>query len=1160
MNTLDVVNNYLRRIERALRLLALTRGAAITAGVALAATVLLAVLIYRNAFAPGTLVAARFALFLSIGIAVAFGVVIPLLGMNRRRAARHAEQVHPEFEQRLLTIAEREDVEPQDPFLVLIAGEAEEVARRATPAASRGKTAAFLTSAAGAAAVLLWLILAGPGSIGEGASLLWAGAPKTGAGYLREIKVTPGNATVRRKTDQWVNANLHGFDSPDVRIFARFRGGAKWEESPMVPRTNGTGYEFLFAALPDDVEYYVAARGAKSDTYKLSVRDLPGIRKLKVTYHYPKWTGLGDKTEEPGGDLRAIEGTVADLEVEFDKPIRSAAIALDNGQSVALEGDGAVRRAAVPIEHDGMYHFASAEGGDTARLSEDYFIEAQKDSAPDVKIERPGRDARVSPIEEVPVVVRAGDQFGLHELAVHYSVNGGPERTVDLLPRGGGKEATGNTLITLEEMKLSPGDVVALYATARGARTVSRTDILFLEAQPYDRQYSQAQEAGGGGGAGGDFEEQRISTRQKQVIAATWNDIRDERRTKNAAEDARFLSEVELKLRGQAQSMAERSKSRELAGTNDSFQYFVKELEEAAKEMGAAADKLKAQALRDALPAEQRALQHIMRSEMAIKDIQVAFGSRAGGQGGGAARDLENLFDLELDTEKNQYETGQQLNSANQRQQQIDEALQRLEQLARRQQELADQQKQKQQAFEQRWQQEQLRREAEELRRQMEQLSRQNSSGSQSSQQSGSQQDSSSGSQGQSSSAADRSLRQAFDRLSRATDDMRQAASQPDQRDAAARRAAERLKEAQDILHGMRKGQSSSQLSDLGDRAERLLDQQRQFTEKMRQAFGAESLSSRGQDPSGRDGREQNQRLGAEKDQMARQLDQLQADTQRAARDLQGSQPEAARKLREGLSEVQQNEIQLRMKYAANWIRNGRGALMTGGEAVTTASLGKLRDDIRDAQQTVERGGEGDKNGSGDKNEQALQRLERAREALDSAARRAAGRQQQSGKQPGSSQEGARQQNGGQQQQGGQQQGGQQGGSQPGGQESADGSEGGGPQFGPGGGATEGAIRQALNDLTQLRRQFGADNGDFGRGLSDAIRALDRIEKLPLAGPEMDARIQREVMPALEQLELQLRRKVDEAKGGARDPSAERIPPGYADRVADYFRRLSRAQ
>jgi len=69
----------------------------------------------------------------------------------------------------------------------------------------------------------------------------------------------------------------------------------------------------------------------------------------------------------------------------------------------------------------------------------------------------------------------------------------------------------------------------------------------------------------------------------------------------------------------------------------------------------------------------------------------------------GAGRDLANMFDLELDTEKNQYETGQQAggSSSEQRQKEIDEALQKLEELARRQQALAQQNAQVQQLLQQ---------------------------------------------------------------------------------------------------------------------------------------------------------------------------------------------------------------------------------------------------------------------------------------------------------------------------------------------------------------------------------------------------------------------------------------------------------------------------
>src|SRR6202035_1842170 len=105
-------------------------------------------------------------------------------------------------------------------------------------------------------------------------------------------------------------------------------------------------------------------------------------------------------------------------------------------------------------------------------------------------------------------------------------------------------------------------------------------------------------------------------------------------------------------------------------------------------------EKLKTLAWKEALTPEQKALQFLLRAEATFRQIQVAFGNRGGGGGGGGAgRDLENLFDLELDTEKNQYETGQQSASADQRKKEIDEALQKLEQLAKRQQELAAQQK-----------------------------------------------------------------------------------------------------------------------------------------------------------------------------------------------------------------------------------------------------------------------------------------------------------------------------------------------------------------------------------------------------------------------------------------------------------------------------------
>src|SRR5579872_3582665 len=1204
MNTREQLNQYLHGLETRLKWLAVSKGAAIFAGIALGVTLALVLVTNALAFSSTSLTVARVILFLALAISVGFAIVLPLMRLNQRRAARRAERAFPEFEERLLTFVERR--ENADPMLDLLALDTQKIAERtqAAKVAPPKSIFAFATSAGAATAALAWLILAGPGYFGYGASLLWAGMPKGDKGAFYDIQVDPGNKLVRRKADQMVTATLMGFQAPQVKMFARYKSATKWEEAPMLPRANGTAYEFLFAALPEPVEYYVEAAGLHSKTYKLDVIDMPSIQKIKVTYHYPSWLHMADTTEDPGGDLRAVAGTVAEITVVTDRPLKNGIIEMEDGSKITLDGgSGNVVTAKLPIQKDGMFHYAATEQGQSVRLSEDYFIEARQDNAPNVKITHPGADARVSPIEEVTIDVAADDDFALEGMDLHYSVNGTPEKVVNLLNQRGVKTAEGKTVISLEDYKLEPGDVVAVYATAKDARTTSRTDIMFIETQPYENNYSQSQQAGGGGGGMGGDQQNQISQRQKEIIASTWNEIRGGGKDKvNSAENARFLAEIQSKLKEQAMSLAQRARSRELAGANQEFQSFVKDMEAAAAEMQPASDKLKTQSWKDALEPEQKALQHLLRAEATFRDIQVAFGQQGGGGGGGGAgRDLANLFDLELDTEKNQYETGQQQStSQEQRQKDIDEALQRLEQLARRQQQLAQQQKDKQ-TFEQRWQQEMLRREAEELKKQMEQLQQQQQNGQQSSSQSSSSsQSGQSGQSGQQSSSQqsssqqrpmrqqDQRLQRAIDQLSHATDDMRnsqQSANQGQQGSAQsqadARRAADRLKEAQDQLSGMRKQEATGQLNDLADRADKLAQQQRDFSNRLRQAY-QDQLNGQSR-PGQQSGptRQQSQQLADEKDKMAQEVEQLEKDMQKAARDMAGTQPVPSARIRDGLSELQQNEAKLRMQYSARNIRQGMGAYMVPREAPITQALDNTAQDLKDAQKALGQGG--DKANNGSQADRSLAQLERMREQMQ----RMAGQQngQQNGQQQGGQQKGGQQSG---QQQGGQQQGGQQSGQQQGGQQQGGQQAGGqqrGGQIGPNGGANrqygqfgagyqygrfapEGiyepraigdpwcAVQDARRTLNDMRQQY-KDNPDMVRQIGDVERDISRLQMGDISSQELQNRLNREVLPNLEALELQLRKEAEHADGDqVRSGTTDRVPAGYTDAVAEYFRKL----
>src|SRR3984885_5566422 len=439
MSLREQVHAYIAQLEQRLRWNALLRGLAILAGGALVATLVLVTIANALAFSHGSVTAARFALIIILAIAAAGGLSLPVRRLTRRRAVATAEATFPQFQQRLTTFTERAHIDDdrQDPFIELLAGDTLEVAQFARPdeMVTDFRLWSSLAAGVGAFAILIWMIAAGPGFLGYSASLLWTG-PHRDKPALYDLRVTPGNAVVRRHADQMVSAIPTGLRAPAVKVHARFQSSSKWEEIAMQPQATGSfagGYQFLFAGLPENVEYYVTAGAMTSNHFNIRVTDLPTVKQIRVTYHYPVWTGMPSEVEERGGDLRAVVGTAAELEVTTDRPLQGGQIQLDKGQQIQLTGgQNNVYRGTVKMDRDGVYHVAGVEEGQPVRVSEDFFIEARKANPPQISLVRPGHgDYRASPIEEVTVAAKATGEYGLRGVELHYSINGGAEATVD---------------------------------------------------------------------------------------------------------------------------------------------------------------------------------------------------------------------------------------------------------------------------------------------------------------------------------------------------------------------------------------------------------------------------------------------------------------------------------------------------------------------------------------------------------------------------------------------------------------------------------------------------------------------------------------------------------------------------------------------------------
>ena len=501
-----------------------------------------------------------------------------------------------------------------------------------------------------------------------------------------------------------------------------------------------------------------------------------------------------------------------------------------------------------------------------------------------------------------------------------------------------------------------------------------------------------------------------------------------------------------------------------------------------------------------------------------------------------------------------------------------------------------------------------LRRDAEKLQRQMEQLAQQQSqqngrqSGQSSSGQSSSGQSSSGQSQGQGASGADsrdQRVQQALEQLRQANQDMQRA--QQNQDSAEARRAAQRLQDATNLLGSMQQQQASGRLDSVASEADRLAAEQRDQADRMRKLLGdAASANESGQAP--QDLWNQASKLARDRQQLADDLASLEKQARGAARDLASTQHGAASKLRDALGNLDQEDLQTRLQRSADWLRRGIAPNSLAAESGMASDLQRFGDQVRQAQQAL---GAGQQQDQGQDAQAAIDRLERLRNQMAGITRDrgAAGRPGQQGN--GQNRNG---QNGEASQFAQNGQPGQRGGdsAQNDGRLSRnatpDGGAGGGPASGRVGddytrgygqrygGARGGnnnwwidtgnnsnlpqpvapdnsplppdperSYQQSLDSLNQLRQTVENDP-ETARELQELIREMQQLDPKRFPGnPALFEQLHTQVLNDVDKLELQLQRKLDDKQSGQiRSANPMPMPAGYQDAVADYFRRLSK--
>jgi len=1227
----ETLLGVIRRVRARWRLKLALRGAAIVLGALVVAVLVGAYVMQTARFAPGAITGVRIAAYVVLVVLLIQYVLRPLLRRaSDEHIALYLEEHEPSLDAAVLSAVEHgkltQDTPDRSPQLARRLIESAIERSHSVADGARVDQPQILRAAmfAGVATLIGFLAVGvGPAFLRDGARLLLAPWRSAEAAQPYAIAVLPGNVTVAKGGDQEVSATLRGFTAEGVQLSVRRGSAAQWERLPMAAGGDSAHFSIRLFDIAEKTEYYVESNGVRSALFRIDVANLPYVKKIDLEYRYPGYTGMPSETIADGGDIAAPRGTTVIVHATTTMPVKGGRLLIEGKQPAALtlNGDGTLT---VPIEvlANGFYKLElQNDRGEFIPGSLNYTIDVLDDRPPTITFEKPGRDTKVTAVDEVFTQVKATDDYGVSTIDLMYSVNGGPEKTVSL--QAGGKrlrEVVAGHTFFLEELGLKPGDLVSYYARARdnGANTgqEAKTDIYFMSVRPFDQTYKQAE--GGGGGGGGADDPGELTERQRQVIAGTFKVDRDRKTTppNQLRENFATLNLSQGRIREAVETLVRRMTERNITAIDTAFKVIADELPQAAKEMQVAEEKLLARNSADALPPEQRALQHLQRAEAAFKEYQVARGQ---GGGGGAnqqsnAEDLADLFELDADKLRNQYETVDRGSQQQQADNQVDETAEKLKQLASRLQQENERLKNGmrgqpgQQSGGGGASQRQLADEAEQMARQLERLVRENPQ-----------------------NANNDKIEESARRLQDAANAMRRSATGANDGGVSQGASAlDRLQEARRLLDENRAARTARDLDDAVRKAEKISNDQRQVAGDVDKL--AKGAAGGNPDPA-----EANRVSGRQKE-MENDVRQLEGQLDRMRRDSQKDHAEASKKMQEAVTSMRENRLADRVQASqrltqavvqgrvpTDYAKQFESAITEGveemrqkvneaaaasrGEADGKAagkSLDRARDLVRSQESLADRmrqrrlGEGGDQGDSARANVQGSRGASGSQQGQNGQQNPQNGQQNtQCGRQNGQQQNG--QQNGQQNQQtaSGQQQGqngkaGQQGQGQAG-QQGQNGQQGAQQQSGQtGGGGASQSNEQGPGGRIGANQQGGAPNGrlsaddirQFSREFRDQRQSAEQLKReLQQMGvdpsvlnrmieqmrqlengktyndPASLEKLQQSLIEGLKAFEFALRRQVD-GNDRARPVlgASGDVPAGFRQMVDEYYRSLSKKQ
>jgi hypothetical protein len=206
-------------------------------------------------------------------------------------------------------------------------------------------------------------------------------------------RVHPGNSVAYKGKDVEIAVELTGKIPPFTQLWVTRSSSepVKYE----LPRRQDGSYRCILPGVTESFSYWVTANDATSDDYRIRISEVPRLRSLAATLHFPKYTGFPPRSQD-SGNIDAIEGTSVTLEGTATRPLQSATLVLKDRRlpSSDVRGDRFSFRFTVEESLDYAIEMTDRDGTADPEPSKGRVV-ARKDAAPQVAIRSPARTSRL---------------------------------------------------------------------------------------------------------------------------------------------------------------------------------------------------------------------------------------------------------------------------------------------------------------------------------------------------------------------------------------------------------------------------------------------------------------------------------------------------------------------------------------------------------------------------------------------------------------------------------------------------------------------------------------------------------------------------------------------------------------------------------------------